>query len=81
MPLDARLIVEKRATFACLPALTRPDGTTPHPRLVMAGDHVADADRTSHYPATLEGAVIAGQSAADRLIAQWGAGPGRPTEG
>jgi len=68
-PLDARLIIEKRATFACTPALTRPDVETPHPHLVIAGDHVAEAQRTAHYPATLEAAVISGQRAAESLIA------------
>ena len=68
-PLDARLIIEKRATFACLPGLARPDVTTPHSHLLIAGDHVADAEPASHYPATLEAAVISGQRAAESLIA------------
>ncbi len=68
-PLDARVIVEKRATFACVPSMTRLDVTTPHPRLAIAGDYVAEADPTTHYPATLEGAVISGRRAADQLIA------------
>ncbi len=67
-PLDARIIVEKRATFACAPSLARPDGSTPHARLVLAGDYVADADRSTHYPATLEAAVIGGRRAADALL-------------
>ena len=68
-PLDARIIVEKRATFACVPSMTRLDVTTPHPRLLIAGDYVAEAEVTTHYPATLEGAVISGRRAADQLIA------------
>jgi squalene-associated FAD-dependent desaturase len=56
---DMRVLVEKRATFACLPDLDRPSTRTPHARLVLAGDHVA-----SDYPATLEGAVRSGQRAA-----------------
>ncbi len=68
-PIDARIIVEKRATFACTPSLPRPDIDTPHRRLVLAGDYVAEADPTTHYPATLEAAVISGTRAADRLIA------------
>lgn len=68
-PLDARIITEKRATYASTPALVRPDGTTPHARLVIAGDYVAEADPTTHYPATLEAAVISGERAADRLLA------------
>ena len=71
-PLDARIITEKRATFACSPALTRPDVDLPHPRLVVAGDYVAEADPTTHYPATLEAAVIGGRRAADRLLATLG---------
>ena len=67
--VDARVIVEKRATFACVPDLPRPDVDLPHPRLVLAGDYVAESDVTTRYPATLEAAVIAGQRAADRLIA------------
>ena len=67
-PLDARIIVEKRATFACTPGLTRPDVDLPHPRLVIAGDYVSEASPATHYPATLEAAVISGRRAADRLI-------------
>ena len=67
-PLDSRIITEKRATFACTPSLVRPDVATPHPRLVLAGDYVSDADPLTHYPATLEAAVISGRRAADLLI-------------
>ena len=67
--LDSRIIIEKRATFACTPALRRPDGTTPHRRLVIAGDYVGDANPSTHYPATIEAAVISGKLAADRLVA------------
>ena len=67
--LNARLIIEKRATFACTVALARPDVMTPHAHLVIAGDYVALAEPTTHYPATLEAAVISGRRAADRLIA------------
>lgn len=66
--LDARIIVEKRATFACTPGLARPDGTTPHARLVIAGDYVSQADPATHYPATIEAAVISGNLAGDRLL-------------
>ena len=68
-PLDARLIIEKRATFACTPALMRPEVETPHPHLMIAGDHVACAEPVSHYPATLEAAILSGQRAAATLIA------------
>jgi uncharacterized protein with NAD-binding domain and iron-sulfur cluster len=49
--------------------LVRPDVTTPHARLVLAGDYIGEADVARHYPATLEAAVISGKRAADRLIA------------
>ena len=68
-PLESRIITEKRATFACTPGLMRPDGTTPHARLVLAGDYVGESDATRHYPATIEAAVMGGNGAADRLIA------------
>jgi hypothetical protein len=44
-------IVEKRATFACTPALQRPEACIA-PGLLACGDYVAGP-----YPATLEGAV------------------------
>ncbi len=62
--LGSRVITEKRATFAAVPGLSRPDGTTPSPRVVLAGDYVA-----CDYPATLEAAVMSGASAAARLEA------------
>jgi hypothetical protein len=54
-------IVEKRATFACVPALDRPpiqvcDG------VVACGDYVAGP-----YPATIEAAVRSGFAAVDAL--------------
>lgn len=54
---------ERRATFACTPALARP---TMHvaPGLLAAGDHVQGP-----YPATLEGAVRSGQAAAEACLA------------
>jgi len=51
-------VVERRATFACLPALHRPPAAIA-PGLWAAGDHVAGP-----YPATLEGAVRSGLAAA-----------------
>ncbi|GAB3480511.1 hydroxysqualene dehydroxylase HpnE [Polaromonas eurypsychrophila] len=51
-------IVEKRATFACLPGLLRPAAQL-LPGLVACGDYV-----DGPYPATLEGAVRSGQQAA-----------------
>ncbi|MFT4266823.1 MAG: hydroxysqualene dehydroxylase HpnE [Xenophilus sp.] len=54
-------IVEKRATFACTPALQRP-GAQVAPALLACGDYV-----DGPYPATLEGAVRSALAAADRL--------------
>ncbi len=51
-------IVEKRATFACLPGLQRPAAQV-LPGLLACGDYVAGP-----YPATLEGAVRSGLQAA-----------------
>lgn len=54
-------VVEKRATFACTPALQRPAQTIV-PGLLACGDYVAGP-----YPATLEGAVRSGLAAAQAL--------------
>jgi squalene-associated FAD-dependent desaturase len=56
-----RTVTDKRATFACTPALRRPD-TVIAPGLWAAGDYV-----DGPYPATLEGAVRSGQAAASAL--------------
>ncbi|MBP7607593.1 MAG: desaturase, partial [Giesbergeria sp.] len=50
-------VVEKRATFACTPALQRP-GAQLAPGLWACGDYIAGP-----YPATLEGAVLSGSAA------------------
>lgn len=71
-PLDTRLIVEKRATFACTPALARPSHIAPHPHLAIAGDHVAEPAAATHYPATLESAVTSGRRAAESVMASIG---------
>lgn len=63
-PLRAQTITEKRATYACLPALARPAARTALPGLWLAGDYVA-----GDYPATLEGAVRSGVGAARQLLA------------
>jgi uncharacterized protein with NAD-binding domain and iron-sulfur cluster len=57
-------ITEKRATFACIPALQRPGAATGLPGLWLAGDYVA-----SDYPATLEAAVRSGVAAARAVLA------------
>jgi squalene-associated FAD-dependent desaturase len=51
-------VVEKRATFACLPGLQRPAAQV-LPGLLACGDFIAGP-----YPATLEGAVRSGLQAA-----------------
>jgi predicted NAD/FAD-dependent oxidoreductase len=51
-------VVEKRATFACTPALLRPPMHIA-PGLLACGDYVEGP-----YPATLEGAVRSGGAAA-----------------
>jgi squalene-associated FAD-dependent desaturase len=54
-------VVDKRATFACTPDLHRPPAAVA-PGLVVSGDYV-----DGPYPATLEGAVRAGDNAAALL--------------
>ena len=54
-------ITEKRATFACTPALARP-GMGIAPGLMACGDHIEGP-----YPATLEGAVRSGWAAGGQL--------------
>ncbi len=56
-------VIEKRATFACTPALQRPAQKVA-PGLWACGDYVAGP-----YPATLEGAIRSGVSAAESLNA------------
>jgi len=64
---DAQVLLhcaaERRATFACTPALVRPPMHIA-PGLLAAGDHVQGP-----YPATLEGAVRSGWAAADACAA------------
>ena len=54
-------VVEKRATFACTPALARPPAAIA-PGLQACGDYIEGP-----YPATLEGAVRSGLAAAQAL--------------
>ena len=60
-PTVLRVLAEKRATFACTPGLRRPSAVIA-PGLWAAGDYVEGP-----YPATLEGAVRAGQAAAEAI--------------
>ena len=59
-----QVIAEKRATFACVPGLQRPENRTPLRNFLLAGDYTA-----SDYPATIEAAVRSGIAAA-RLVAR-----------
>jgi hydroxysqualene dehydroxylase len=65
-PTDARAIVERRATLACVPDLERPAQATGLRRLAFAGDWTA-----SDYPCTLESSVRSGIAAA-----HWVTSPG-----
>jgi len=64
----ARVVAEKRATYACAPALARPR----HGR-ITAGVYLAGDYTDPEYPATLEAGVRSGVAAARALIADRGA--------
>jgi predicted NAD/FAD-dependent oxidoreductase len=63
-PVVLRVLADKRATFRCLPNLQRPRQMIAK-RLMAAGDYV-----DGPYPATLEGAVRSGESAASQFGAR-----------
>ena len=58
-------IVEKQATYACVPNMARPVVRTAHPRIFLAGDYTAGP-----YPATLESATLSGVQSARALLEQ-----------
>ena len=58
-------IVEKQATYACVPGMSRPTVRTAHPRIFLAGDYTAGP-----YPATLESATRSGVQSAGALLEQ-----------
>ncbi len=60
-----RRIIEKQATYGCVPGMVRPDIRTPHPRIFLAGDFTAGP-----YPATLESATQSGVQSAGALLEQ-----------
>lgn len=61
LPSVLKVLVEKRATFRCTPALDRP------PREIAAGLQAAGDYIAGPYPATLEGAVRSGEAAVAAL--------------
>ncbi|HLX27094.1 MAG TPA: hydroxysqualene dehydroxylase HpnE [Casimicrobiaceae bacterium] len=60
----SRVIEEKRATYSCVPDLSRPASGRLADRVYLAGDYTCAA-----LPATLEAAVRSGREAARALIA------------
>lgn len=64
-PRWRKSIVEKQATYSCVPDMARPDVCTAHPRIFLAGDYTAGP-----YPATLETATLSGVQSAGALLRQ-----------
>lgn len=62
-PQWSRTVSERQATFACLPALRRPDTQSGIPGLAFAGDYIH-----SNYPGTLEAAARSGIRAAACIL-------------
>jgi hydroxysqualene dehydroxylase len=70
-----QVIIEKRATFACVPGLVRPANRMPLAGLWLAGDYTEGP-----YPATLEGAIRSGAYAAQGILGEQ-ARPQWPVDG
>ncbi|MDP1646370.1 MAG: hydroxysqualene dehydroxylase HpnE [Thiobacillus sp.] len=64
-PSWRKSIVEKQATYACVPNMARPAIRTAHPRIFLAGDYIAGP-----YPATLESATLSGVQSVNVLLEQ-----------
>ena len=64
-PRWRKSIVEKQATYSCVPNMARPDVCTAHPRIFLAGDYTAGP-----FPATLESATQSGVQSAGALLRQ-----------
>jgi len=64
-PRWRKSIVEKQATYACVPNMARPAVRTAHPRIFLAGDYTSGP-----YPATLESATLSGVQSARTLLEQ-----------
>jgi len=61
----SRVVVERRATYACTPGLSRPAPGRIAPHVYLAGDYT-----DPQFPATLEAATRSGVAAARALLAE-----------
>jgi predicted NAD/FAD-dependent oxidoreductase len=62
-PLWRRAVIDKQATYACVPNQPRPAVRTGHSQVFIAGDYTAGP-----YPATLESATLSGVQSAQALL-------------